>query len=340
MGKNKGAVLTGVILMVLVMTLIGVPLLGMVVYNYRLRELSNSIKRAEYENEMAMDVIAVIVRETVIQAISDAKDTATTGVNEIVELQRSNYSSLYGKYTSEWINEYNLWESKVSPNEEILGGFLALVSSRSGSEDDRTWWNKQTSGTKEELKNSAMGDYVSLKVNEELEQVGSNELSNEENASLGNMLDENGVIDEEVLNAAYNTIFKGRYQASIVSEFSSNYIVNNILTQDRYDGIVNNGGVVDVTGDTDVPQSDNYLKIATPKVRQGVRIEVDTETRFKKNSTTPPTTLSATFVIGTPEFDSVSSVTQESITLSNALLNQGGVIVGGKINVEDIDNNI
>lgn len=335
MGKNKGAVLTGVILMVLVMTLIGVPLLGMVVYNYRLRELSNSIKRAEYENEMAMDVIAVIVRETVIQAISDAKDTATTGVNEIVELQRSNYSSLYGKYTSEWINEYNLWESKVSPNEEILGGFLALVSSRSGSEDDRTWWNKQTAGTKEELKNSAMGDYVSLKVNEELEQVGSNELSNEENASLGNMLDENGVIDEELLNAAYNTIFKGRYQASIVSEFSSNYIVNNILTQDRYDGIVNNGGVVDVTGDTDVPQSDNYLKIATPKVRQGGRIEVDTETRFKKNSTTPPTTLSATFVIGTPEFDSVSSVTQESITLSNALLNQGGVIVGGKINVED-----
>ena len=209
MGKNKGAVLTGVILMVLVMTLIGVPLLGMVVYNYRLRELSNSIKSAEYENEMAMDVIAVIVRETVIQAISDAKDTATTGVNEIVELQRSNYSSLYGKYTSEWINEYNLWESKVSPNEEILGGFLALVSSRSGSEDDRTWWNKQTSGTKEELKNSAMGDYVSLKVNEELEQVGSNELSNEENASLGNMLDENGVIDEELLNAAYNTIFKG-----------------------------------------------------------------------------------------------------------------------------------
>ena len=234
MGKNKGAVLTGVILMVLVMTLIGVPLLGMVVYNYRLRELSNSIKRAEYENEMAMDVIAVIVRETVIQAISDAKDTATTGVNEIVELQRSNYSSLYGKYTSEWINEYNLWESKVSPNEEILGGFLALVSSRSGSEDDRTWWNKQTSGTKEELMDSAMGDYVSLKVNEEFEQVGSNELSNEENASLGNMLDENGVIDEEVLNAAYNTIFKGRYQASIVSEFSSNYIVNNILTQDRF----------------------------------------------------------------------------------------------------------
>ena len=111
MKKNKGAVLTGVILMVLVMTLIGVPLLGMVVYNYRLRELSNSIKRAEYENEMAMDVIAVIVRETVIQAISDAKDAATTGVNEIVELQRNNYSSLYGKYTSEWINEYNNCES-------------------------------------------------------------------------------------------------------------------------------------------------------------------------------------------------------------------------------------
>ena len=335
MKKNKGAVLTGVILMVLVMTLIGVPLLGMVVYNYRLRELSNSIKRAEYENEMAMDVIAVIVRETVIQAISDAKDAATTGVNEIVELQRSNYSSLYGKYTSEWINEYNLWESKVSPNEEILGGFLTLISSRSGSEDDRTWWNKQTSTTKEEIKNSAMGDYVSVKVNEELENVKSNKLSNEENALLGNMLDEKGVIDEETLNQAYNTIFKGRFQTSIVSEFSDNYIVNNILTQDRYDGIVNNGGTIDVTGNQEVPDSDNYLKISQPTVRQLGSIEVDAGTRFKKNSTTPPTTLSATFVIGTPEFDSVSSVTQESITLSNALLNQGGVIVGGKAILEN-----
>lgn len=335
MKKNKGAVLTGVILMVLVMTLIGVPLLGMVVYNYRLRELSNSIKRAEYENEMAMDVIAVIVRETVIQAISDAKDAATTGVNEIVELQRNNYSSLYGKYTSEWINEYNLWESKVSPNEEILGEFLTTIANRAGSEDDRIWWDKQTKAVKDEIKNDAMSKYVSVKVDEELDKVNSNELSNEENALIGNMLDEKGVIDEEELNMAYNTIFKGRYQSSIISEFSTNYIVNNILTQDRYDGIVNGGGTVDVTGDENIPEGDNYLKISKPRIRQNTGIEVDTETRFKKSSTTPPTTLSATFVIGTPEFDSVSSVTQESITLSNALLNQGGVIVGGKVNVEN-----
>lgn len=322
--------------MVLVMTLIGVPLLGMVVYNYRLRELSNSIKRAEYENEMAMDVIAVIVRETVINAISEAKETATDGVNEIVEIQRSSYSSLNGKYTAEWINEYNLWESKVEPNEEILGGFLTEISEKSGSEEDRIWWNKQTKATKDEIKNDAMNKYVSLNVDSELDQVKSDKLDNVENSSIENLLDENGIIDENKLNKAYNSIFKKRYEESITSITSTNYIVNNILTLNRYDGIVDEGGVVDVGGTEDIPTSENYLKINNPVISIPGTIEVDVGTRFKKNKTTPPTTLTATFVIGTPEFDSVSSVTQESITLSNALLNQGGVVVGGKL---DIGNN-
>lgn len=319
--------------MVLVMTLIGVPLLGMVVYNYRLRELSNSIKRAEYENEMAMDVIAVIVRETVINAISEAKEAATDGVNEIVELQRNSYSSLNGKYTAEWINEYNLWESKVSPNEDILGGFLTSLSAESGAEDNRTWWNKQTKAIKDEIKNQAMSDYALTKVNAELSKINSDKLDNDENASIGNLLDNEGVIDEKELNKAYNDIFKKRYQESIISTTSINYISNNILNEGKYDGIIGEDGTLDVTGLEDIPVSDNYLKIDKPVIRTPGTIEVDVGTRFKKNKTTPPTTLSATFVIGTPEFDTVSSVTQESITLSNAILNQGGVVVGGKLDI-------
>lgn len=328
MEKNKGAVLTGVILMVLVMTLIGVPLLGMVVYNYRLRELSNSIKRAEYENEMAMDVIAVIVRETVINAISEAKEAATDGVNEIVELQRSSYSSLNGKYTAEWINEYNLWESKVFPNEDVLGGFLTSLSTKSGSEDARTWWNKQTKAIKDEIKNEAMSDYALKKVNDDLSKINSDKLDNAENASIGNLLDNKGVIDEDELNNSYNDIFKKRYQ-----EYIESYICNNILAEEKYAGIIGADGTLDVTGLEDIPVSDNYLKIDNPVIRTPGTIEVDVGTQFKKNKTTPPTTLTATFVIGTPEFDTVSSVTQESITLSNALLNQGGVVVGGKLDI-------
>lgn len=110
-------------------------------------------------------------------------------------------------------------------------------------------------------------------------------------------------------------------------------ILDNILTLDKYDGIVGSEGVVDISGTEDIPTSENYLKINNPVISIPGTIEVDVGTRFKKNKTTPPTTLTATFVIGTPEFDSVSSVTQESITLSNALLNQGGVVVGGKLGI-------
>ena len=46
MKENKGAVLTGVILMVLVMTLIAVPLLGMVVY----KVLKQAKKRKNIKN--------------------------------------------------------------------------------------------------------------------------------------------------------------------------------------------------------------------------------------------------------------------------------------------------
>src|SRR5574344_1282226 len=111
MNQNKGAVLTGVILMVLVMTLIGVPLLGMVVYNYRLRELDNSLRRAEYENEMAMDKISVIVRNTVMNAIEYAKSNASESVNKVAELQKNAYSELYNKYSEEWTNYRNAYLS-------------------------------------------------------------------------------------------------------------------------------------------------------------------------------------------------------------------------------------
>lgn len=337
MKLNKGAVLTGVILMVLVMTLIGVPLIGMVVYNYRLVEMSNSIKRAEYENEMAMDIISRIIRETVIDAITEAKKGATDGVNELAELQRTNYSSTQGKYTSLWINEYNTWSNGIAPNNEILGEFLERLKSECGSEDStiiRNWW--LAPGTsRESIKQEEMNKYVTIKSEEELADIESNFLSDDEDDTIGVLLDDEGIIDAEALNEAYNTIFKGKYQ-----NYINDNIVSKILTKNEYIDIISDDKI-DVTGVTvedliddedSIIHSENYLKVDKPTVRvSGENIEVDTLTRFKKNKVTPSTTLSATFIIKTPGFDSVASVTQETITLSNALLNQGGVIVGGKL---------
>ena len=51
MKKNSGLALTSVIVVFLLVTMIGVPLLSTVVYNYRLREYDSGIKEAEYKNQ-------------------------------------------------------------------------------------------------------------------------------------------------------------------------------------------------------------------------------------------------------------------------------------------------
>lgn len=345
MTKNKGAVLTGVILMVLVMTLIGVPLLSMVIYNYRLVELSNSLKRSEYENEMAMDIISVIIRETVIDAISHSKNRASIGINELVELQRSNYSSVYGKYNVEWINAYNSWESGAyDENSGILDGFLDSI-------DGINW---SSYADKELKKETARKNYVEMKVEQELARLNTSTiieeeegpepvLTSEENDDILGLLNfENGNINEEKLHEAYNTIFTARYQSYI-----KNILPGAILKAERYIDVVNELNNIDVSGNDELVWMnsgvipDNYLKIMSPVIKDADLmsnendITVDVGTMFKKNKTTPPTRLSATFVIKTPSFDSVATVNQENISLSNALLNQGGVVVGGKLTLKD-----
>lgn len=329
------------------MTLIGVPLLGMVVYNYRLVEMSNSIKRSEYENEMAMDIISRIIRETVIDAITKAKDEATEGVNELAELQRTNFSSTQGKYTSLWINEYNTWANGIAPDAEVLGGFLNRLEIEAGSADGitiRNWW--MAAGTpRESIKQEEMNKYVAINVEKELDNIESDSLSDEEDLAIGVLLNNEGIIDADSLNEAYNTIFRGKYQSYIEEKIKGKTgVPSKILVKNEYKGIIDEDKI-DVTGlpmgelledESSIVYSENYLKIDTPVVRVSAEsIEVDALTRFKKNKVTPSTTLSATFIIKTPGFDSVASVTQETITLSNALLNQGGVIVGGKLVLDD-----
>ena len=266
--------------MVLVMTLIGVPLLGMIVYNYRLVEMSNSIKRSEYENEMAMDIISRIVRETVINAISEAKNGATEGVNELAELQRTNYSSTQGKFVALWINEYNLWESGGSPNDEVLGNFLNRLKDESGKSTDadiRSWWSGCENSYKERLKTEEKESYVLEMSDEELNGISSGSLSNEENELVGVLVDnETGIIDEDALNAAYNTIFKGKYQSYI-----RNNIVSKVMVRGEYADIISVDNI-DVSGSGDFPTGDNYLKIEKPAVRVaggfGDSLEIDAKT--------------------------------------------------------------
>ena len=95
MKKNSGAALTSVIVIFLLVTMIGVPLLSMVVYNYQLREYDSGIKEAEYKNEIVMDKIANIIKTEVIAAIAEAKNTSTADISAITDKLVNSYNSAY-----------------------------------------------------------------------------------------------------------------------------------------------------------------------------------------------------------------------------------------------------
>lgn len=342
--------------MILVMTLIGVPLLGMVVYNYRLVEMSNSIKRSEYENEMAMDIISRIIRENVIAAISHAKERATEGVNELAELQKTNYSSSHSKYTNLWLNAYSNWAAGgdlTTLEEEMLEGFLHKLNEDRGGTEIKAYWRSLSETTQNDIQNTYMNLYVGDAVKDELAGINTtgqvdrgdgvleDVLTDEENIAIEILVNSEGVIDEDKLNDAYNMIFGNRYQSYIMGAIESE-----ILDKEKYTSIIEDTKI-DVSGKTiaklleveedEIISGESYLKIDKPIVRSaGANLEIDTSTRFKKNQVTPSTTLSATFIIRTPGFDTVASVTQTAVPLSNAILNQGGITVGKQMVLDDV----
>ena len=123
--QDRGTVLTSVILMVLVLTLIGVPLLSMVVFNYQLREMDNSLRRSEYETEIIMDQIYLVIRNTVIAAIEDAKTKATKSVDTASKAQLSEYKDLEDIYDA-------LWDSVM---------IECSIDDDNYSDDDGGWWS-------------------------------------------------------------------------------------------------------------------------------------------------------------------------------------------------------
>ena len=85
MKRNSGSAIASVIIAFLLVTMIGVPLLSVVVYNYELREYDSGIKEAEYKNEQVMDKISTVIRNAVIAAISEAQSTSTADISLITD---------------------------------------------------------------------------------------------------------------------------------------------------------------------------------------------------------------------------------------------------------------
>lgn len=342
--QDRGAVLTSVILMVLVMTLIGVPLLGVVVFNYQLREMDNSLRRSEYETEIVMDQIYLVIRETVINAIEYAKTKATESVDAASKSQINQYTDIKSTYEGLWdaaMDNYGVKDANYSS--KIATIFQNEVSAlKLDGMLDETKDEIEAAATIEAGKTIYVNDRVKVALNyvsEDSELMGI--LENAENAGV--LINaESGTIDDSALRNAYNLVFEHHYH-----DFLKNTLIN-------ADGTTNELSNIDVQiekskedyksalgieladwlvneGDS---TKDSYLVIKSNVVDSTNLINVNVSINFRKSANVFPAGVSATFVIGTPELDSVTSVEQYTIPLSNPMTSRG-VTVGGTLNVNE-----
>jgi len=339
--QDRGAVLTSVIVMVLVMTLIGVPLIGMVVLNYRLREMDNTLKSSEYENEMALDRIYLVIRETAINAIDYAKNNATQAVNATSELQRTQYSSVRAKYEDLWIRTLDNHKGVI--DDDMLDEL--------GTIPDTIRLQLKNAADSETAKNM----YVNYQITVELSSLHDEELDSDESEPLyvGSLVQsEDGLLDDEALKVAYNKVFQYYYQTYIKetvpnlddgTEEENSNVIKQINKEDNYVSI----SADEIITDGREPTEESYLKVSANIVDEDLSdmvLNVDAKVDFRRDNYALPSSISATFVIDTPEFDSVTNIEQQTVELSNPITTQG-VTVGGTLTVMNdtelsIDNDI
>ena len=320
MKKNSGSALTSVIVVFLLVTMIGVPLLGMVVYNYRLREYDSGIKEAEYKNEIIMDRISTIIKNEVIAAISDAKNTATDEIKTI---------------SSTLVNSYN------SAYQEAMDTTAKYTNGNLNNASDVT----------NELKEKIKKNIVSVDGVDEDEIIKALDIDDTADFSSAK-------INEEGLNNVCNRIFEHNYE--------------NILENSLFDAIYNDNEFKDLAGsrkygieELEIDETTKKVKAGSLKIeiqynRNGDKfteiyaknyddekdgngatfndidntLEIRVESKYKLNDRVPLTTLGATFVIEVPDFDTISSIEQQTIALSNPVLDYG-LIAGGKLELNN-----
>ena len=329
--QDRGAVLTSVILMVLVMTLIGVPLIGMVVFNYRLRSMDNTLKSSEYENEMALDRIYLVIRETVIHAIDYAKANATDAVNATSELQRTQYASVRAKYEDLWIRTLDNYNGVI--NDEMLSNLGTIPDTL-----------KQQLKAEADVDN-AKEKYVNYQIQVELSAVHDEELDSDESHPLyvGSLVQsEDGLLDDAALKLAYNKVFQYYYQGYIKetvynltdgTEEENSNVIHQIYQDENYSAI----SAEEIIFGEGEATKESYLKIQAAIADDNwtdAVLNVDAAVDFCRDVYALPTSISATFVIDTPEFDSVTNIEQQTVALSNPITTQG-VTVGGTLTVMD-----
>lgn len=345
MKRNSGSALTSVIVIFLLVTMIGVPLLSMVVYNYQMREYDSGIKEAEYKNEIIMDRISTIIRSEVITALSNAKNTSTEGISAITDILVNSYNFAYDTAYENIVAQYAQYDS----NGNII--------------------NKSEIAEKveEEIRNS-LKDNLEDKASDNSIDYGS-VLATDivDILEFGEDIS-NAQINEERLQDVCNQIFKERYQKALVDS-----LFPAIYGELKYNDLGITGvayGKEEIKKDEDTGKTAaNFLRVASKYIRDadaegGYRytwgktgaeggnlpyfdindqLYVGIESNYKSGARVPLTTLSATFIISTPDFNAISAIEQQTIALSNPVLDYG-VIVGKTLKLKNgstiIDGNV
>lgn len=324
MKKNSGSALTSVIVIFLLVTMIGVPVLSMVVYNYRLREYDSGIKEAEYKNEIVMDRIATIIKNEVIAAISFAKENSTSNMDEITKTLVNSYKSVYDEAYDKVIAEHATYDAnKEINNESVIKDKL---------KEELELGLKEVVGEYEGTNKDAIVDILGLDEKTELSDLSTVK------------------IDNERLDLVCNNIFKTQYQDELISKL---FVA--IYKDSEYDDLATNrlyGDKVEFSVGEDGKILASSLRVTSKYERNGDsfnriynkddiievtfdadgKLEIGIESKYKLNTTTPLSTLSAIFIIGTPEFGAISSIEQQTIALSNPTLDYG-LIAGDTLTV-------
>lgn len=349
MKKNHtGSALTSVIMIFFLVTLIGAPLLSMVVFNYRFREYDSAIKEAEYKNEVVMDKIATIIKNEVISAMSESKNNTTSDITDVTYSLLNYYNSAYDAAV-DFVDEKSLTEELTDGEKNTL---------------IKTEMEKK-------LKEVISGNKIKIadkseeEVNNEL--VGLLDLDNSEDLSKGKL-------DNQKMQEICNQIFKNMYKETLVDS-----LFNEIYVRENYTSLVtdvayafgsedikekldsNHGAFLRViskygydeytrefstvtelheSGDgVVIPPEHKTIIVSDDVIKVGIEVKYKPNT---KNRTMPVVTLSATYVIKTPDFSTVSAIEQQSIALSNPTIDYG-LIVGETLTLNGetkIDGNI
>lgn len=322
MKKNSGAALTSVVIVFLLVILIGVPLLGTVMYNYRLRQYDSNIKEAEYINEMVMDRIASIIKTEVIAAISEAKQSSQSNISSFSDALINSYNEAYDDAYDE-IDRIGKTDEEI--NDELKTNIQGKLGEKLG--------NVLT-----EYKNSTglEGGFI--------------DIYGVDNTDIINILDYSDdmtsvSLNDERLQGLCNTIFQTNYYRLLMNE---NKLFEEIYLED-YDDLANNVKYGREEFDRDIETKRIYpssLRVSvkyqgeslahvkgdttTPTVMSlfdGIKVDVKSE--YKLNDLIPLTFLSATYNIRSPELSAMSSIEQQTIALSNPTLDYALIADGG-----------